>query len=110
MLRDRGTIKWTSLMLPEHVELLKEMWQEDTKVQRPEIDAQEIEVMNQKLNRAYHYKETVQLSVYNNGEIDTITGNIKQVNTYSQTVRLESGSLDTTVSFYNIIEVDKMSD
>ena len=106
MLRDRGTIKWTSLMLPEHVELLKEMWQEETKLQKPEMDAQELEMMNRKLKRADHYKDTVQLSVYHNGEIVTITGKIKQIDLNSKIIRLENGHTDRTISFSNIIEVD----
>lgn len=26
VVNDRGTMKWTTMMLPEHVKLLKEMW------------------------------------------------------------------------------------
>lgn len=41
MLKDRGNIKWTSLMLPEHVGVLRK-WAEDIdKVPRPELDEQE---------------------------------------------------------------------
>src|SRR5699024_9521681 len=108
MLHDRGTIKWTSLMLPEHVELLKEMWQEDTNVQKPEMDAQEVEITNRKLNHAYHYKDAIRLTVYNNGEIITITGNIKQVDINSKTIRLENRSTERTVSLNNIIKVNEL--
>lgn len=101
MLRDRGTIKWTSLMLPEHVELLKEMWQEAESIQKPEIDIQEIEIMNRKLNRAFHYNETVQLAIYLNGKINTVMGKIKQISLYDKTFQLG----DETVSLRNIIEV-----
>ena len=38
MLKDRGTIKWTSLMLPEHVERLKNMWSETEKTAKPLLD------------------------------------------------------------------------
>ncbi len=31
MIRDRGNIKWTAMMLPEHVKLLRE-WQEQDQV------------------------------------------------------------------------------
>lgn len=105
MLRDRGTIKWTSLMLPEHVELLKEMWQEDTKVQKPELDAQEIEMMNQQLYHAYHHKESVRLSVYKNGEIITITGHIKQMNQHTETIKMVDGYTSRSIAFRDIIEV-----
>jgi len=36
--KDRGNIKWTSLMLPEHVQMVKEIWKEEEKVQKPVLD------------------------------------------------------------------------
>ncbi|GGF15217.1 hypothetical protein GCM10010954_12290 [Halobacillus andaensis] len=35
---DRGKIKWTSLMLPEHVEMVKETYKEQNKVEKPLLD------------------------------------------------------------------------
>ncbi len=35
MLRDRGSIKWVSMMLPKHVELLKEYHESLDKVKKP---------------------------------------------------------------------------
>ncbi|MGD7045763.1 YolD-like family protein [Jeotgalibacillus proteolyticus] len=40
---DRGTIKWTSLMLPEHVEMVKEIYKEQNKVDKPLLDEQQIQ-------------------------------------------------------------------
>jgi len=43
MLRDRGRIKWTAMMLPEHVRLLRE-WQEEEGHTKPvEVDEQQLE-------------------------------------------------------------------
>ncbi|MFC7060866.1 YolD-like family protein [Halobacillus seohaensis] len=39
---DRGTIKWTSLMMPEHIEMLKEVWKEDEKEEKAILDEQQI--------------------------------------------------------------------
>src|SRR5699024_1669335 len=97
-------------MLPEHVALLKEMWQEDIKVQKPEIDAQEIELMNQKLHCAYCYEEAVHLSVYKNGEIVTIAGNISKVSTSSGTLQIENDLEYRTIPFKDIIKVSSFND
>lgn len=105
MLRDRGNIKWTSLMLPEHVELLKDMWQEDTKVQKPELDEQEMEAMEQRLYHAYHCTESVQLTVYTDGEFSTVTGSIKQINKQTQTFRLTRNHAERTIGFKEIVGV-----
>ncbi|MDE1442222.1 YolD-like family protein, partial [Bacillus licheniformis] len=37
-LKDRGSIKWTAMMLPEHVVLLRELESIQNKVKRPVLD------------------------------------------------------------------------
>ena len=41
--RDRGTIKWTAMMLPEHVKLLREWHAEDDYIPKPQHDEYEFE-------------------------------------------------------------------
>ncbi|MCM2988297.1 YolD-like family protein [Bacillus safensis] len=41
MLRDRGTFKWTAMMLPEHVAQLKHDLAETKKIDKPIIDEQQ---------------------------------------------------------------------
>ncbi|HLQ72379.1 MAG TPA: YolD-like family protein [Bacillota bacterium] len=108
MLRDRGTIKWTSLMLPEHVALLKEMWEEDNKVPKPDIDEQEMEIMNEKIRMAYHHNEDVRLSVHENGKITTVVGLIKRIDVQTNTIYLlkDRGNGTTPIPFYHIIAID----
>jgi len=51
--RDRGTMKWASLMLPEHVKLLQHIWREDIKVNKPELDGVELALMNDENEKVY---------------------------------------------------------
>ncbi|WP_186318725.1 YolD-like family protein, partial [Bacillus licheniformis] len=44
-LKDRGSIKWTAMMLPEHVSLLRELESRQNKVKRPVLDLSQIEDM-----------------------------------------------------------------
>ncbi|GGF28051.1 hypothetical protein GCM10010954_28930 [Halobacillus andaensis] len=37
---DRGTIKWTSLMLPEHVEMVQEIFKEQEREEKLQLDEQ----------------------------------------------------------------------
>ncbi|MED0799222.1 YolD-like family protein, partial [Bacillus inaquosorum] len=46
MLRDQGTIKWTSMMLPEHLTQLKQDLLDVSKIEKPTLDAQPIEEMD----------------------------------------------------------------
>lgn len=46
MIKDRGLLKWsTSMMLPEHNEMLKQLNLEMEKMKRPKNDEQQIEEM-----------------------------------------------------------------
>ncbi|SIT81246.1 YolD-like family protein [Edaphobacillus lindanitolerans] len=52
MIRDRGNIKWTAMMLPEHLRLLRE-WQEGEGRGEPsEPDAQQLEEWDRLLHEA----------------------------------------------------------
>ncbi|MEC1050890.1 YolD-like family protein [Bacillus paralicheniformis] len=44
-LKDRGTIKWTSMMLPEHVKLLRELKDSQNRSKRPVLDAAQLDDM-----------------------------------------------------------------
>ena len=67
MHKDRGTMKWSSLMLPEHVEILQELWQEDRYEKKPTIDEQQMEWNEQLLQEAYINQSLIQVTHYNAG-------------------------------------------
>ncbi|MFF2286401.1 YolD-like family protein [Peribacillus butanolivorans] len=47
MIRDRGRIKWVSMMLPEHVKLLREYNEGLDKVEKPVLDERKYEEFNE---------------------------------------------------------------
>lgn len=106
MLKDRGTIKWTSLMLPEHVELLKEMWRETEKVDKPILDPQELELMNEKLIKAYQEKLEIILTVYEDGLINKCKGMITNVNVPQNQLSIDlKDDVKKLIDFNDIIAV-----
>ena len=64
-LNDRGNIKWTSMMLPEHVEKLKEMWREDERVEKGDLDEQQAAEIDFKLQLALKDDLTVGINYHN---------------------------------------------
>src|SRR5690625_4999913 len=90
MLRDRGTIKWTSLMLPEYVELLKKMWRDTEKVNMPVHDSQELELMNGQLVQAYERKSLIVLSIYKDGFIEEISRTIMNFHIHQAQISLQT--------------------
>ncbi|MDN4074656.1 YolD-like family protein [Fictibacillus terranigra] len=49
MIKDRGSIKWTAMMLPEHVKQLRDWEREEASFENAELDEQQLEEMNQQI-------------------------------------------------------------
>ncbi|RDW19604.1 YolD-like family protein [Oceanobacillus arenosus] len=90
MAKDRGTIKWSSLMLPEHVEMLKELWKEDEKVQKPVLDQQQIEIIHNDMMNAYHSGSAVTLTSYQNATISHLSGVITKLDQFRKSIILQT--------------------
>lgn len=88
MLRDRGTIKWTAMMLTEHVELLRE-WHEEDKKQEPSTPSeQQYEQWNYILSQALESNEqvTIQYEWYN--DVKRVEGFIQKIDMTSRDICL----------------------
>jgi len=101
---DRGSIKWTSLMLPEHVQLLKDLWEEDHNVRKPLLDSQEIEEMEKQLCNAFQSNSTVTISIYSHQKIKDYTGTIIKLAHDGIIIRLENGE-KVPLSFQQITSI-----
>ncbi len=76
MIRDRGRIKWVSMMLPEHIKLLKDWVKEDQYEERKEIDEQQLELMNMTLTEAIEFDQFVTITHYRNRNYEIVIGKI----------------------------------
>ncbi|KIL44278.1 YolD-like family protein [Jeotgalibacillus soli] len=91
MLRDRGTIKWTSMMLPEHVKMIKDWAERDRFEQQEEVDEQSIEEWNNTIKTAIAEKRLVRI-VHHDGRIYVEnSGLIASVDRMTQSLRLQDG-------------------
>lgn len=107
MLRDRGTIKWTSLMLPEHVQILKEMWEEDKRMHPPELDEQAMQELNEKCVNAHHTQETVLLTQFEDGSFSCYEGKIKKLLPNEGSIQFQtSNSSVKRIPFSNIVHIE----
>ncbi|MDD1505494.1 YolD-like family protein [Lysinibacillus sp. CNPSo 3705] len=80
MIQDRGNIKWASMMLPEHLELLREYKQERTEQPR-ELTEWELEELQKTIDQAFNQQLEIKLEVWKNYKITQWTGIIKSMNT-----------------------------
>ncbi|WP_209300539.1 YolD-like family protein [Lentibacillus salicampi] len=106
MPNDRGSIKWTSLMMPEHIELLKEMWVEDDKNSKPVLDEQQVEFLNVQLQEAFEDQDTVCLRIYENDAMIELTGVVAKLDNQTSSVLLNRFNRpDKRIAFQNILQL-----
>ncbi|MDE1449944.1 YolD-like family protein [Bacillus licheniformis] len=115
-LKDRGTIKWTAMMLPEHVGLLRELESSQDKVKRPVLDMSQIEDMQMVISEAMELNNPVQFSVFKplpmlngpeTGEIVQIEGHIHYINQLRELFHVVDSKGDTSlIKFGDVVGVE----
>ncbi|MBT2686991.1 YolD-like family protein [Bacillus sp. ISL-47] len=88
MIRDRGRIKWTSMMLPEHVKLLRDWAKEDTYEKKRELDEQKLESMNEILSEAMEFQKSVTITYYRGRNYELVIGSIHYWDEHGQKLHI----------------------
>jgi YolD-like protein len=88
-IRDRGNIKWTSLMLPEHVkELRKYIYDDYYDIPEPTLDDQQLEEINSLILEAMELNIPLSFTVYKNKRLKEFHGHIHYINHVNQEFRI----------------------
>ena len=103
MMHDRGSIKWSSLMLPEHKRKLRELYQAQFHEKRPILDEQKQEEINGFLLEAQCEEKEIQVVFFRDRGFHRIQGKIKKVNPLSGELGIREK--DGDVFFINLGEV-----
>ncbi|WP_373892937.1 YolD-like family protein [Virgibacillus sp. CBA3643] len=88
-MNDRGTIKWTSLMMPEQIQLLNEMWEQQDWKEKPDLDGQYIAEINLKIEMALENDLTIEIEYFKNHDYHKIKGKLLGVDVLNQFVQIE---------------------
>jgi hypothetical protein len=88
VIRDRGNIKWTAMMLPEHVELLREWKKEDAYQTQPELDEQRLEEMNELICEAMEFHDHLKFTYHHNRQLNYLTGHIHYIDEVNGELRI----------------------
>ncbi|WP_107950319.1 YolD-like family protein [Lysinibacillus parviboronicapiens] len=92
MIRDRGTMKWTAMMLPEHVQLIREWKQEDFAEASRELTEWELEELQQTIDCAVCQHKIITLTVWEGSRYLQWTGTIASLNQDAQELILETNT------------------
>jgi len=103
MVNDRGTKKWTSLMLPEHVEILKKVFAEQAYQTKPILDEQQVRENETTLKHAIHEDFAIEIKYFKNYEFKKAQGKVTNMNDHHLWIA------HTKICLKDIIEVHDIS-
>ncbi|WP_096201094.1 YolD-like family protein [Bacillus sp. FJAT-45350] len=107
MLRDRGTIKWTAMMLPEHVSLLRELKEKMKRKEKPELDPQKLEEMNETILMAIENKSSVAITYYHQYDFHCLIGTIARIDGVNKRIHIfDKFEESSTLLFNQIIDIN----
>ncbi|WP_176449287.1 YolD-like family protein [Lentibacillus sp. CBA3610] len=103
---DRGTKKWTAMMMPEHEEMLQQMWREQEYKKKPILDEQKQFELNTKLQLALQNDLTVEVEYYDYGAHDfqKIKGKLLLADTLTNALKFDNEE-NLSVPLEDVMEV-----
>ncbi|WP_392454911.1 YolD-like family protein [Chryseomicrobium aureum] len=104
-IRDRGKIKWTAMMLPEHVAMIREYIANDGKVERPVLDEWDLRQLEESIGLALAQNADIKLKYWRDGEFHIRGGKIKRVDATRRLLYVEDPFDTTAYSLEDIIDV-----
>lgn len=102
MLKDRGNLKWTAMMLPEHLVQLKEWKREQFYDKKRDLTEWELEEIERTIQRAFKLRELVTLTLWQNHKLQDETGLITGTDTIKKELLLETDESIKRVTFVEI--------
>ncbi|MCL1696836.1 MULTISPECIES: YolD-like family protein [unclassified Lysinibacillus] len=90
MIRDRGSMKWTAMMLPEHLGLIREWKQEQFYDKKRELTEWELEEIEQTIQRAFKMQKRITLTLWSNNHLQDETGLVTGTDTVKKELLLET--------------------
>ena len=100
---DRGTMKWVSLMLPEHVELLQEVFTEHK--EKPLLDEQKRLEIDRKLKYSLEHQVTVEMTYFQEGDLHTLTSIIEKIDQWQGCIILANEG-DISIPLNNLVDIE----
>ncbi len=89
MLNDRGSMKWTAMMLPEHLILLKEWKKEQFYEKKRELTDWKFEEIEQTIQRAFKSKNLITITLWSNNHLHNKIGLVTGMDPYKKELLLD---------------------
>lgn len=102
MLHDRGNMKWISLMLPEHLKLLKGWKKEQYYGKKCELTEWELDEIEQTIHRAFKLQKLIKLTLWDQNKQNDLLGLVTGADTYKKELLFETDLSIKRISFEHI--------
>ncbi|WP_337020010.1 YolD-like family protein [Oceanobacillus massiliensis] len=101
---DRGTIKWTAMMMPEHIQMLNEYWETVEYKDKPLLDEQELNEINSKLQMAIQDDLSIEVKYYKDFDFQMVKGKLFKLDSINNVLIFQNTDRNK-VKFSDIIDV-----
>jgi len=106
MIKDRGAKKWTAMMLPEHVGLVRKYFAEDGRIDQPILDEYEIEEIESRIHFAMETGDALEFRYWRDGFVDSVVGRVHYVDAITKELRIvEDGGSVVRLKFSELTGV-----
>ena len=107
--RDRGSIKWTALMLPEHIARLREWQSEDDYMKRPDLTDWDMQDIQEQLEVAMRMKCQAMVRTWRDGRVTNYHGTIEEIDLHNRIIKLQDPFEIESIPADNIIFVQHLN-
>ncbi|HLV10320.1 MAG TPA: YolD-like family protein [Halanaerobiales bacterium] len=105
MIKDRGNIKWTSLMLTEHREKLRELFNRDNEQKKPELDEQKKEELDFIIQMAVKQNLPIIIYYFEDRKEQKIRGVIRKYVSLKDLLVISDDKKDKYLNIHSIIDL-----
>ena len=101
-IKDRGSIKWTAMMLPEHIQMLRNLEKEDRYTEKPILDQFDLEAIHQEIQLAYARQCIIEIRLWRDG-FCSFSGIVAAIDLHTKYLYLSTDDEKEKISFDEII-------
>lgn len=101
-IKDRGNIKWRPFLLPEHAEMVEQVFKEDEYEERPIVDDQQKFENDLVVQTALQHDLDVKITYFKDHHTHTVKGKILYIDHLNGDLNLD----DMSIHFKDVIEVN----
>lgn len=106
MIRDRGSKKWTAMMLPEHLTQLRDWVREDEYEEKPEIDECTLQAFQQQLDIAYQSRCEMRIKTWEKGLFAETTGSLTKLDEQAQLIYIVDEGVVQKILLSTIVGIE----